>query len=91
MRVELSLEGNASLKGKRKVVKSILGRVRARFNCAAAEVEDNDLHQHAVLGFTLVANDRRFLNSAMDKVAGFIEDNVDAAVSGMEMEIFNVF
>ena len=34
----MRLEGNASLKGKRKVVKSILGRVKARFNVAASEV-----------------------------------------------------
>ncbi len=38
MEVTLRLEGNASLKGKRKVVKSILGRVKARFNAWAARI-----------------------------------------------------
>ena len=68
LKVTLILPENASLKGKRKVVKSLLGRLKSRFNVAAAEVENNDLWQRAEIGLAVVGNDRRFVNSALDKI-----------------------
>ncbi len=43
-----------SLKGKRKVVKSIISRLRNNFNVSAAEVGANDIYQRAEIGFALV-------------------------------------
>ena len=85
------LQGNSSLKGKRKVVKSILGRLRSRFNLAAAEVEDNDLWQKIGLGLAVVGNDRRFVNSVLDKILDFIERDADGEIIDTQMEILNVF
>jgi len=90
MEVTLRLEGNASLKGKRKVVKSILGRVKARFNVAASEVGGQDIYETAVLGLAVCGPDQRILNTVLDNVLDFIEDNVDAEVvdSVMEFDLF---
>ncbi len=88
LEVTLRLEGNASLKGKRKVVKSILGRVKARFNAAASEVGGH--YETAVLGFAVCGPDRRILNTVLDNILDFIEDNVDAEVADSEME-FDLF
>ncbi len=85
------IPGNDSLKGKRKVVKSLLGRLRSKFNLAAAEVDDNDLWQKAVLGLTLVGNDRRFVNSSMDKIIDFTERNADGDIIETQTEIINIF
>ena len=90
LEVTLRLEGNASLKGKRKVVKSILGRVKARFNAAASEVGGQDIYETAVLGFAVCGPDRRILNTVLDNILDFIEDNVDAEVADSEME-FDLF
>ncbi|MDR2945225.1 MAG: DUF503 domain-containing protein [Candidatus Adiutrix sp.] len=90
MEVTLRLEGNASLKGKRKVVKSILGRVKARFNVAASEVGGQDVYELAVLGFAVCGPDRRILNTVLDNILDFIEDNADAEVVDSEME-FDLF
>ncbi|MEK7774061.1 MAG: DUF503 domain-containing protein, partial [Deltaproteobacteria bacterium] len=49
-RISLVIHGNASLKGKRQVLKSIIEKVRNRFNVSIAEVGDNDLWQRAELG-----------------------------------------
>lgn len=88
--VTLSMEGNDSLKGKRKVVKSVLGRVKARFNAAASEVGAQDDHETAVLGFAVCGPDRRILNKVLDNILDFIERNADAAVADSEME-FDMF
>jgi len=90
MEVSLRLEGNSSLKGKRKVVKSILGRVKARFNTAASEVGEQDTYGLAVIGFAVCGPDRRILNTVLDNILDFIEDNVDAEVIDSQME-FDLF
>ncbi len=80
---------NASLKGKRKVVKSLLGRLKSRFNVSVAEVENNDLWQRAELGLAMVGNDRRFVNSALDKILNFIERDAEAEIIDSHMDIQN--
>jgi hypothetical protein len=77
-RVVLSLPGNDSLKGKRSVVRSILERVRTRFHAAAAEVADMDAHRRATLGFAIVSNDARHVQSILDKLVGFVAGATEA-------------
>jgi hypothetical protein len=91
LKITLIIPGNSSLKGKRKVVKGLLDKLRSRFNLAAAEVEDNDLWQRAGLGLALVGNDRRFINSSMDKVLDFIYRTSDAEIIDSDSEIINIF
>jgi uncharacterized protein YlxP (DUF503 family) len=88
--LELLLDGNFSLKGKRQVIKSIVDRARQRFNISIAEVEDQDLWQMAVLGVCTVANDRQRVNSILDKVVSFVENTNLAQVTDSQIEIMNV-
>jgi uncharacterized protein len=88
-RVELFLADNASLKGKRQVLKSILQKTRQRFNVSISEVADQDLWQKAVLGISVVSNDRQFVNSTLDKTVNFIEGLQLAEVADSEYEIIN--
>lgn len=85
-RIGLSLPGNASLKGKRAVVRKIVERVRARFQVAAAEVEDMDVHQRATLGFACVSNDSRHAESVLAKVREFVAGATEAVVISDETE-----
>lgn len=81
------LEGCLSLKEKRSVVKSIIARIQNRFNISIAEVGANDTHGRAEIGFALVGNDQRVINSKMDKVVNLAEDLHLAEVIDTEMEI----
>jgi hypothetical protein len=78
-----------SLKGKRKIVKSIISRLRNTFNASVAEVGANDIYQRAEIGFTLAGNDRRRINSKADKMINFVEELGLAEVIDTEIEIFN--
>ena len=91
LQITLLIPENASLKGKRKVVKSLLGRLRSRFNVAAAEVDGQDLWQRAELGLAVVGNDVRFINSSLDKIMDYIERETEAEVINTNMEIQNIF
>jgi uncharacterized protein YlxP (DUF503 family) len=78
-----------SLKGKRKVVKAIIARLRNKFNATVAEVGANDVYQRAEIGFAMVGNDRTVINSKVDKLFNLAEDLGLAEVIDSEMEIFN--
>jgi hypothetical protein len=82
-RIELRLPENLSLKGKRRVLKSITTRVRNRFNVSVAEVDDQNLWQLATLGICCVSNSSRYNNEVLSKVVDFIVD------SRFEIEILN--
>ena len=86
-RVTLSIPGAASLKDKRQVVRKLLDRARARFNVAAAEVADNDLWQKAVLGFSVVGNERSFVSESLDNILHFVEEAYLAPVVDRQTEI----
>lgn len=79
-----------SLKAKRGVVKSIIGRVRNHFNASVAEVGSNDIHQRAEIGFTLAGNDRTLVNSKIDKIFNHVEDLGLAEITDTEMELINI-
>jgi uncharacterized protein YlxP (DUF503 family) len=73
-RLTLIIHDNSSLKGKRKVVKSLIEKVRHRFGASVAEVEDHDLWQKAKIGVAVVGNDARLLSTRLDQISSFIEN-----------------
>jgi uncharacterized protein len=79
-----------SLKGKRKIVKSIISRLRNNFNASVAEVGSNDIYQKAVIGFSLVGNNRKMINSKIDKIFNLAEELNLAEIIDSEMEIINL-
>jgi uncharacterized protein YlxP (DUF503 family) len=81
---------NQSLKGKRHVIRKMIDRVRHRFNVAISEVGDNDLWQRGQIGICTVGNDRRHINSSLDKVIDFIEKMNLVEMVRTEMEIITV-
>jgi uncharacterized protein YlxP (DUF503 family) len=85
--LDLVLRDNHSLKEKRRVVKSIIGRVKSKFNVSIAEVGNQDLWQSAQIGFCIAGNEKRFINSSLDKVIYFIEESSSAEIKHAEMEI----
>jgi uncharacterized protein YlxP (DUF503 family) len=90
-RIALHLADNGSLKGKRMVVRSVIGRVRHRFNVAVAEVETQDAWRLATLGVVCVSDDPRHANEMLSKVIDFIEgERLDAEVGSVDLELIAV-
>ena len=76
-----------SLKEKRMIVKSIIAKVRNRFNVSIAETDEQDKHQIVVLGIACVTNEAVLANGTLDKVIAFIEANTDAEALDIRREI----
>jgi len=88
--VVLMLHGNSSLKGKRKVVKTIVKRIQNNFNVSVAEIGANNSLERAEIGLALIGNDRRVINSKLDKVMNFVENMQLAEIIDTDMEIMNL-
>ena len=84
--LDLLLPEGSSLKAKRSVIKSLIARVRAKFNCSISEVGAHDLWQRARVGICLVGSDQPFINSSLDKVIDYIERLGLLEVVGSETE-----
>jgi hypothetical protein len=87
--LDVIIPENHSLKGKRQVIKRVIDRVKNRFNISIAEVGDNELWQRSQLGMSLVGNDRKFINSYLDRVVNFIEAMNIVHIAHSELEILN--
>jgi uncharacterized protein YlxP (DUF503 family) len=74
------LPENHSLKGKRQVSRSLVQRIRSRFNVSVAEVADLDRWQTLAIGVTCATNDSRHANEVMSKVVNFAEEHNAGAV-----------
>jgi uncharacterized protein YlxP (DUF503 family) len=88
-KLSLRLPGNKSLKGKRKVIKSICERVRQRFNLAVAETGAQDLWQSAEVGFVAVGNQSGYIDSKLDKAINFVEDMQTAEIVNIQRELIH--
>ena len=85
--IELLLHEASSLKGKRSILKRIISQVQNKFMVSIAEVGDNDLWQKSKLGISVIGNNRRFVNSILDKILDFIEKLNLAEILNSEIEI----
>ena len=88
--VELRIEGAASLKDKRQVLRSMKDRLRAKFNVSVSELDPSDLWQRATIGVVSISGSRDYLDGLMANVqreVGRIANSTGAEVVDAFVEI----
>jgi len=90
LKIEFRLFDNRSLKGKRKVVRSMVDKVKAKFNVSVAEVGSNDKWQKIELGISAIGNDRRHIDSSLNHILEFLDSLHLAQIVNTEMDIYNL-
>ena len=89
--LELTLAVPAfTLKEKRSVIRRILARTRGEFNVAAAEVDELDNPGGAVLGFSSVGNDKRYLEGQLTALESFVDRLELAEIVDVHREFLHV-
>ena len=73
--IELHLPTAHSLKDKRGILKSMIGRISREFNVSIAEVDHQDAWQSALLGVVIVSNDAAHAHGVLSRVVEWIEFN----------------
>ena len=90
LKIDLHLHDNRSLKGKRKIVRSMVDKVKHKFNVAIAEVGSNDKWQKIELGVCTVGNDRRHIDASLNNILEFLESLYLAEIIQSKTEIINI-
>ena len=86
--LEIDIESAYSLKEKRAVLNRIRDRVRNTFNVAIAEVDDNEVWNHACLGVVTISNDQRHANEMLSKVVEFVQEIRDCELDDYSLDFF---
>lgn len=86
--IKLLLPGVSSLKEKRRILKSLLAKLKNNFNVSAAEVGDNDIHRQATIGIAVVSNDSRFGHEVCSKIINRIESMSQVEMADIQTESY---
>lgn len=89
-KIVLHIDEVFSLKEKRHVIKSIIEKLRSRFNASIAEVGANDKWQNAVIGISCVSNEAGHADSMMANIVNFVENDGRAMLVDYSTEIIYV-
>jgi hypothetical protein len=87
LQFSLQIESAASLKDKRRVIKSLKDKTRQRFNVSIAEIDDHDDWNYATIGVVMAGNDSRYINGALDKLIESLADWPTAELMGHQIDI----
>ncbi len=89
--LELRLPESSSLKDKRQVVRSVIERVKRRYNVSIAELGDHDAQRSALLGVSCVGAGEAQCRRAIDSVADYIyASRPDAELLPHSVEVIHV-
>ena len=86
--IELMLHETHSLKGKRRILKSITSRVKSNFNVAIGEVDFQDKWQRALLGVAVVSTAQDHANGILSKVVNFVDSIHSAELLDYQIEFW---
>jgi len=89
MKTVLHLQGIRSLKEKRSIVKSVIGRLKSRFNASLAEVGHLDSKNSAVIAMTTVSNETSLIDQQFDAIISFMQKDGRFYLGEVERETFN--
>lgn len=82
----LIFEAN-SLKEKRHVLKSIIERLKSRFNISVSEVDYHELWNRSSIGISVVSNEKIYCEMVIDKVIKFIDNDERVEIVSSNKEI----
>lgn len=90
LRLVFQIPAAASLKDRRRVVKSFKDRVRARFPVSIAEVGDLERYQVATLGVAVVSGEAARCQEVLSAVTRAAEQANDAVLADVATEIMTL-
>jgi len=87
LHLDFVIYGVRSLKEKRRIVKSIIAKIRNRFNCSVAETDYQDLWQRTKITVCVVSNEQRFANIQLSEIAKFAATHTEAEILDYRIEM----
>jgi len=88
LKVTIYMNGISSLKEKRSIVKSLVERLRSRFNVSASEIDRQDTRTAGVIGIAVVSNETDHINQSLNTIINFIQNDGRFYITNITREIF---
>jgi len=85
IQIIFEIPGVANIKEKRRVIKSVLEKMRKRYHLSAAEVDLNDSLSFAQIGGAIVSNSKTFGETVLQKAFDMIEKETHVRIQDMKI------
>lgn len=85
--LDLHIPEANSLKSKRKVLKSLIERIKNKFNVSVAEVDSQNLWQRSVIGIAYVSNETVMINRIFEKIRTQVNNTHSVELINSDMEM----
>ncbi|MEO7803383.1 MAG: DUF503 domain-containing protein [Actinomycetota bacterium] len=89
LRIDFIVPGSASLKDKRKVMRSMIDSLRSRFNASIAEVDFMDLRQRGAVGIVCVSNESFHARKMLEEIERSIRSRYDIEIVEANFDIIS--
>lgn len=84
IKLKMALWESASLKSKRKVIRSMIDKIHHHFHLSASEVGLNDVVDYAEIGIGVVSNDARHAEQVLKQVENYIEAHFPVEIISLD-------
>lgn len=87
LQMDLLIPDSRSLKDKRRVLNSLKQRLRNRYNCSVAEIDEKDRWGRARLAVCVVSDDSVHANAQLNEIARFAASKDGAELLDYQIEM----
>lgn len=84
LKVSFQILDSRSLKDKRSVVKSIINRMKNKYNISIAEIENQDILNQGTIGIGIVGNNRKLCRQVLEHVMKDIEEQYEIEIHDVQ-------
>lgn len=87
LKVYISIPDSFSLKDKRRILKSLIDRLKNKFNVSVAQIDGRDSLQLATFGIAIVSDEQEFVFKQLQSIMSFLRDDPGIVIINFEREI----
>jgi len=88
LHIEMFLSESESLKDRRRVVKSIMDRLRNKYKVAVADLSEQPRWRYAEIGVSCVSNSEAHVRDILQNVLRFVEGNLYGEIIHQQLEVY---
>ncbi|KAI3347104.1 DUF503 domain-containing protein [Clostridium botulinum] len=86
LKITLRASWVSSLKEKRMIVKSLIQRLKNKFNISVSEIDAQDIHKTVAIGMVGICGNSAQVDSTAENIIEFIDSNTDAEIIHIEKD-----